>query len=321
MKIIFMGTPDFAEATVEALAEAGHDIILCVTQPDRPKGRGGKMVASSVKEWALLHQVPVFQPQRIRKEEAISEIKKYEVDLIVVAAFGQILPKEILEFPRFGCINVHASLLPRYRGAAPIQWSILNGDKTTGITMIQMGEGLDDGNILSQQEVEILPEDTGGSLFERLAVIGGTLCVQTIENMSQGKIIPMPQDESKATHVGMIKKELGCLDFNKPAEEILLYIRGLNPWPSAYGICQDTMIKIWKARLAESDISAQLMKQAFPGKIVVINEKIYVCAKDACIEILELQAQGKKRMLAQDYLRGHAFYDGDFFAGKKDESL
>lgn len=262
MKIIFMGTPDFAATTLDALVEAGHEITLVVTQPDKPRGRKGELVPSDVKVYAQEHGFPVFQPERIRRPENIEELRRYEADIIVVAAYGQILPREILEMEKYGCVNVHASLLPKYRGAAPIQWSILNGDKVTGVTTMQMGIGLDDGDILEKAEVEIGEETTGGELFDRLAVVGGKLIVQTLKDIEAGNVEPVPQVEAESTHVGMLKKEMGNLDWSRPARELKNYVRGLNPWPAAYSFLDGKMLKIWTSEA----LSFEKAKEKFGGE-------------------------------------------------------
>ncbi|SEI52154.1 methionyl-tRNA formyltransferase [Lachnospiraceae bacterium A10] len=322
MKIIFMGTPDFAVSTVDALKKAGHEIVLVVTQPDKPKGRGNKMQYSDVKVWAVENNIPVYQPKRIREAECVEELKKYEADIAVVAAFGQILPKEILEMPKHGCINVHASLLPKYRGAAPIQWAVLNGDKTTGITIMQMGVGLDDGDILTQREVELAADETGGSLFDRLAVIGGELCVETIDLIAKGEVTPIPQNEEEATHVGMIKKDLGDIDFCEPAEKIERFVRGLNPWPSAYTRYMDKNLKIYRATVYES-LDAFLaipgshkgetrVESAEPGQVLYADQKhVLVQTGEGLLGLDEIQLEGKKRMQMEDFLRGHKIEAGE----------
>lgn len=250
MRVCFMGTPDFAASVLERVAEE-HEIVLVVTQPDRVNGRGGKVTVSDVKAWAIEHDVPVFQPEKIRKPEAIEELKKYDFDIAVVAAFGQILPPAVLDMPKYGCVNVHASLLPRYRGAAPIQWAVINGDKETGVTTMQMGPGLDDGDILLQETVPISPDETGGSLFDKLAVTGGKLILKTLSGIEAGTIKPRKQDETAATHVGMIRKDMGNLDFTRSAAELERLVRGLNPWPSAYTFLDGKMLKIWKAEVCK----------------------------------------------------------------------
>ena len=262
MKIIFMGTPDFAATTLDALVEAGHEITLVVTQPDKPRGRKGELVPSDVNVYAQEHGFPVFQPERIRRPENIEELRRYEADIMVVAAYGQILPREILEMEKYGCVNVHASLLPKYRGAAPIQWSILNGDKVTGVTTMQMGIGLDDGDILEKAEVEIGEETTGGELFDRLAVVGGKLIVQTLKDIEAGNVEPVPQVEAESTHVGMLKKEMGNLDWSRPARELKNYVRGLNPWPAAYSFLDGKMLKIWTSEA----LSFEKAKEKFGGE-------------------------------------------------------
>ena len=298
MKVVFMGTPDFAVETLKAIYEAGHEVILAVSQPDKPKGRSGKLSPTPVKEWAIEHNIPVYQPVKIRAEESVEYLKKFEADVFVVAAFGQILPKVILDMPRLGCVNVHGSLLPRYRGAAPIQWAVINGEKVSGNTTMLMGPGLDDGDMLLKSEVVLDKDETGGSLFDKLAVDGGKLAVKTIEALERGEITPIPQDESKATHVGMIKKEMGNINWEKSAEEIERLIRGLNPWPSAFTSLNGKNLKIWKAEVIE--------KSGAPGTITEVDKQAFVvaCGKNS-LRILELQLEGKKRMLTKDFLLGY----------------
>ena len=283
MKVIFMGTPDFSVGTLEALIAAGHEVVLAVTQPDKPKGRGKEMQFPPVKECALRHQIPVFQPGRVRDVECIEELRKQHADIMVVVAFGQILPKEILEMTPYGCINVHASLLPKYRGAAPIQWSILNGDEVTGVTIMRMDVGLDTGDMIAKTEIKIAPEDTGGTLFDRLAEAGARLCVETIPSIVDGTAVYTPQDESAATKVGMIKKQDGLIDFSRPAKALECQVRGLNPWPSAYTSLAGKTLKIWSAEVCGDDaakddaltsgsVSAAFgIAAAAPGTVVFIN--------------------------------------------------
>ncbi|MCR4694650.1 MAG: methionyl-tRNA formyltransferase [Pseudobutyrivibrio sp.] len=303
MKIVFMGTPDFAVETLKAIYEAGHEVILCVTQPDKPKGRGGKMQFPPVKEWAVDHDIPVFQPVKIRAEESVEFLSKYQADVFVVAAFGQILPKVILDMPRLGCVNVHGSLLPKYRGAAPIQWAVIDGEKVSGITTMMMGPGLDDGDMLLKSQVELAADETGGSLFDKLAIEGGKLAVETIEKLDRGQITPEPQDESQATHVGMIKKEMGNINWSKPAVEIERLIRGLNPWPSAFTYLDGKTLKIWSAQVIEG--------KGEPGSIISVDKNGFVVATGhGCLLIRELQLEGKKRMAAGDFLRGYQLAEG-----------
>ena len=313
MRIIFMGTPDFAVTTLDALYQAGHEIVLVVTQPDKPKGRKGQPQFSDVKTWAVAHDLPVFQPERIRLPENVEELRKYKADVCVVAAYGQILPQSILEMPKYGCVNVHASLLPKYRGAAPIQWSILNGEKETGVTTMQMGVGLDDGDILEQAVVPIDEEETGGSLFDKLAVVGGKLCVQTLSHLEEGSITPIPQVEEESTHVGMLKKSQGNLDWSRPADELHNYVRGLNPWPSAYSFLGGKMLKIWKSSVDKSTES-----NALAGTILSADsDGIRVATGDGVLLLTEIQLEGKKRMDAKTFLLGHEIPSGTVLTSER----
>lgn len=230
MKVIFMGTPDFSVGTLEALIAAGHEVVLAVTQPDKPKGRGNTLQYPPVKETALAHGIEVYQPKRIREPECVEYLRKYNADIFVVVAFGQILTKEILDMPKYGCINVHASLLPKYRGAAPIQWAVINGETVTGVTTMRMDEGIDTGDMILKEEVVLDEEETGGSLFDRLAETGAELCVKTLAAVEDGTAAYTPQNHEEATHTGMIKKQLGEIDWTKPAAELERLVRGLNPW-------------------------------------------------------------------------------------------
>ena len=313
MKVVFMGTPDFAVSTLEAIYEAGHEIVLVVTQPDKPRGRGKEMQFPDVKVWALEHDLPVYQPVKIKEEEAIEYLRGYEADVFVVAAFGQILPKAILDMPRLGCVNVHASLLPKYRGAAPIQWAVINGDKVSGVTTMQMGVGLDDGDMLLKEEVELAEDETGGSLFDRLAIVGGKLCVKTIEGLDAGTVKAVPQNEDEATHVGMIKKSMGEMDFEKSAVELERLIRGLNPWPSAFTKLNGKTLKVWKAAVSsyedmanETGISVSDIEGSNPGEVIWTGkDSIAVKCNGDILLMQEVQLEGKKRMTVADYLRGH----------------
>lgn len=305
MKMIFMGTPDFAVRSMEALLAAGHEIVLAVTQPDKPKGRGKAVQFSAVKEAALSHQIEVYQPRRIREQECIQYLKAYEAEIIVVAAFGQILPKEILEMPKYGCVNVHASLLPKYRGAAPIQWAVIDGEKTAGVTMMQMDVGLDTGDILDQIEIPLAEDETGGSLFEKLADAGARLCVQTAADIQAGTAVRKKQDEAQATYAGMISKHMGKIDWTMPAVQIERLIRGLNPWPSAFTSLDGKNIKIWKAAVQPGGNSGQA------GQIVFVNKsQLVVQTGEGQLSLLEVQLEGKKRMAADAFLRGYKLERG-----------
>lgn len=316
MKIIFMGTPDFAVGTLEALVQAGHEVMLAVTQLDKPQGRKQVLVAPPVKEKALELGIPVFQPKRVREQESLRVLKGYEPELIVVAAFGQILPKELLDLPKYGCINVHASLLPKYRGAAPIQWAILNGDEVTGVTIMRMDVGLDTGDMIAKTEVKISPEDTGGTLFDRLAEAGACLCVETIPSIVDGTAVYTPQDESAATKVGMIKKQDGLIDFSRPAKAIECQVRGLNPWPSAYTSLAGKTLKIWSAGVCEDATvidgdPASGTASVAPGTVVFTKKDCFgIQTGDGILVCKEVQLEGKKRMSAGDFLRGNAIEVG-----------
>ena len=312
IRVIFMGTPDFAVGTLEALVQAGYEVALVVTQPDKPQGRKQVLVAPPVKEKALELGIPVFQPKRVREPESLRVLADYEPELIVVAAFGQILPKELLDMPKYGCINVHASLLPKYRGAAPIQWSILNGDEVTGVTIMRMDVGLDTGDMITKTEVKIAPEDTGGSLFDRLAEAGARLCVETIPSIVDGTAVYTPQDESAATKVGMISKKDGLIDFSRPAKAIECQVRGLNPWPSAYTSLAGKTLKIWAAEVCEDAgaIDGALTSDGAPvspGTVVFMKKDCFgVQTAEGILVCREVQLEGKKRMSAGDFLRGNA---------------
>ncbi len=300
MRIIFMGTPDFAVGALEALIQKGHEIALAVTQPDKPKGRGKAMQRTPVKEAALAHGIEVYQPRRVREAECVEYLRGQDADIIVVAAFGQILPKEILEMPRYGCINVHASLLPKYRGAAPIQWAVINGEQVTGVTIMQMDEGLDTGDMLLKEEVALHKDETGGSLFQRLAQTGAALCVEALELIARGAIQPVPQNQEEATYTKMIKKQMGEVDWGKPAQELERLVRGLNPWPSAYTYLDGRTLKIWQASVRQEDGPVQE-----PGTIVsVAKDAIEVQCGQGVLVLKEIQMEGKKRMGADAFLRG-----------------
>ncbi len=303
-----MGTPDFAVNSLEAINDAGHEITLVVTQPDKPKGRSGALQMSDVKQCALKLGIPVFQPEKIKDPAAFDKLKEYECELIVVAAFGQIIPEEILKFPKYGCINVHASLLPRLRGASPIQTAILEGDAETGVTIQQMGVGLDTGDILSQSRIPIDKDDTGGSLFDKLADLGAELVVKTIEDIGEGRIRPCPQDEDKASYAKKIDKSMGRIDWNMDACEIERLIRALDPWPSAFSSLEGRMGKIWKAQTVPGTDAA-------PGRVTdVRKDGISVACGSGSLIIKEIQLEGKKRMPVHDFLLGYDLKPGALFS-------
>ena len=306
MKVIFMGTPDFSVGTLEALVEAGHEVVLAVTQPDKPKGRGKEMQFTPVKECALKYNIPVYQPRRVRESECIEELRKYEADIMVVVAFGQILPKEILELTEYGCVNVHASLLPKYRGAAPIQWAIIDGEDVTGVTTMQMNEGLDTGDMLLKVEVPIEEKETGGSLHDKLAAVGAKLCVVTLEGLKAGMITPVPQGDTSTSYAKMLDKQLGNIDWSKSAIEIERLIRGLSPWPSAYTDWSGKVMKIWDAKVVDDASKGK------PGTIIKVEkEAFYVQTGNGLLKVCELQIPGKKRMDAGAFLRGYQVKEGE----------
>lgn len=300
MKVIFMGTPDFSVGTLQAIIDAGHEVTLVVTQPDKPKGRGGKMQYTPVKELALKYDIPVFQPQRIRTPENIEELRKYEADVMVVIAFGQILPKAILDMPKYGCVNVHASLLPAYRGAAPIQWAVINGEKVSGVTTMQMDVGLDTGDMIEKVEIPLDEKETGGSLHDKLAEAGAELCVHTLAAIEAGTATRTPQGETTTAYAKQLDKQLGNIDWNKSAVEIERLIRGLNPWPSAYTDWNGKVMKIWEAEAMDGN------KESAPGTIVEVTKKAFVVQTgDGLLKVTALQIPGKKRMEADAFLRGY----------------
>ena len=310
MKIIFMGTPDFSVGTLEALIEAGHEVVLAVTQPDKPKGRGKEMQFTPVKECALKYNIPVFQPVKVREPECIEELRKYEADIMVVVAFGQILPKEILEMTPYGCVNVHASLLPKYRGAAPIQWAIIDGEEVTGVTTMQMNEGLDTGDMLLKTIIPIEAKETGGSLFDKLAEAGAKLCVETLLGLENKTITPEPQGEMTTSYAKQIKKELGNIDWTKKGIEIERLIRGLTPWPSAYTDWTGKVMKIWDAEIVDGSSDKE------PGTIVKVEkDAFYVQTGEGFLKVCELQIPGKKRMDAGAFLRGYQVEAGTVLGG------
>lgn len=308
MRIIFMGTPDFSVGTLEALVEAGHEVCLVVTQPDKPKGRGKEMQYTPVKEAALKHGIEVYQPRRIREAECVEKLRQYNADIMVVIAFGQIIPKEILEMVPYGCVNVHASLLPKYRGAAPIQWSIIDGEAVTGVTTMQMDEGLDTGDMLLKTEVPITAEETGESLHDKLAKAGAALCVETLAKLQEGSIVPEKQGESPTAYAKMLDKKLGNIDWTKSAVEIERLVRGLNSWPSAYTYWNKKVVKIWKASVTDKNSNEQA------GTVVKVEKDgFYVQTGNGILKVLELQIPGKKRMDAGAFLRGYTIEPGEVF--------
>ena len=309
LRVVFMGTPDFAVGTLMELLAAGHEVALVVTQPDKPKGRGKAVGYSPVKECALSHGIEVYQPKKIREADCIAYIKSISPDIIVVAAFGQILPAELLNLPRFGCVNVHASLLPKYRGAAPIQWAIINGDAVAGVTTMRMDAGLDTGDMIEKSILTLAEDETGGSLFERLEKEGAKLCAHTIQEIENGTAVYTKQDESEATHVGMISKQMGNIDWEMPAAQIERLIRGLNPWPSAYTKLDGKTLKIWRAKVESGGDKRDA------GKVISVGKKeLKAQTGDGILSLLEVQLEGRKRMEIEAFLRGYEVAEGTVFS-------
>jgi len=308
MKIVFMGTPDFSLQPLKSLVKAGYDVSLVLTREDKKRNRG-ELSPTPVKELAQELNIPVLTPSKMKDEALIERLKSENADFFVVVAYGKILPKEILDIPKLGCINIHASLLPEYRGAAPIQWSIIDGKKKTGITTMLMDEGLDTGDILKQYELPIADDETGGSLFDKLAILGGEAIADTIANFKS--ITPTPQGEATTEYAKMISKQMGEIDFNKSAKEIERLIRGMNPWPSAYTKYEGKVLKIWEAKVSEniSELPNINLSENY-GKIYSINKDIFIICNNSVLKVLSLQLEGKKRMSAKDFLLGREIKQG-----------
>ena len=316
MKIVFMGTPDFAAKALEAIVEAGHDVVAVVTQPDKEKGRGKSIAITPVKECALKYNIPVLQPVRLRKPEAIEELKKYPADMYVVAAFGQILSQEVLDIPKYGCINIHASLLPAYRGAAPIQWAIIDGLKETGVTIMQMDAGIDTGDILLQEKLVIEDSDTGESLFDKLSVLGAQAIVKAIPLIEKGEIVAVKQQEELSNYAKMLTKNMGSIDWSLDSEQLERLVRGLNSWPSAFTTIDGKQLKVWKAEVVADEATGcepgtVVATGCEPGTVVATGKSgIDVkCGKDI-LRLTEVQLEGKKRMDASAFLLGYKVETG-----------
>ena len=301
MKILFMGTPDFAVPSLQALIEAGHEIVGVFTQPDKPKNRGMKLLPTPVKVVALEHDIPVFQPTKLRDGTALETIQGLAPDLIVVAAYGRILPQEILDYPKLGCINVHSSLLPKYRGSAPIHWAILNGDAESGVTIMNVVLELDAGDIISQAVTPIDPDETVETLHDRLADMGAKLLVDTVVSIENGTATQTPQQAELVTHAPMLSRALSPMDFTRPARELHNQVRGLIPWPAAVTELNGTRCKIFSTSVLEETTGKA------PGTVIAADKKglKIACGGGTVLQINELQADGGKRLKAADYLRGH----------------
>ncbi len=302
MKIVYMGTPDFAVPPLRSLLSTEYEVAAVVTQPDKPKGRGKALMPTPVKEEAVKHGIPVYQPEKVRDPEFVEKLRELNPDLIVVAAFGQIIPESVLNMPRFGCINIHASLLPKYRGAAPIQYAVIDGEKESGVTIMKMGKGLDTGDMIARAVVPLAEDETGGSLFEKLSSAGAGLLVKTLPDIFAGTAVYEKQpEESPTPYAAMITKKMGLLDFSKSAEELERLVRGLNPWPSAYTFLNGKNLKIWKAA---ADMTGEEEKN-IPGTVVKADEEgICVACGAGKLILKEIQLEGKKRMDSESFLRG-----------------
>lgn len=316
MKIVFMGTPDFAVGALQSLMDAGHEIMAVVTQPDKPKGRSGKLQPSPVKVCALEHGIPVFQPVRIKNPESVAELKTYAADVYIVAAFGQILSREILDIPKYGCLNIHASLLPRYRGTSPIQHVIVDGEEKTGITIMQMDEGVDTGEMLYQREIPIASDENYETLHDKLMVLGGEAITEALSLMERGELHPTKQDDSLSCYAPLMDKGMGAIDFSGEAEAINRLIRGLTPWPSAYTSYRGRQLKIWKAQADSGEDTAKYV----PGEILRVEKDcVAVATGKGSLKIYELQLEGKKRMSARDFLLGIRMLPGEILKNPETE--
>lgn len=323
MRIVFMGTPDFAVAALEAILEAGHQVAAVVTQPDKPKGRGKEIQITPVKACALSHDIPVFQPPRVKEKEAVDMLRSYEADIFVVAAFGQIVSEEILSMPKYGCVNIHASLLPKYRGAGPIQWAIINGEEKTGVTIMQMDKGIDTGDMLMKAEVAIDPKETGDSLHDKLAEAGARLIVEALPKIERGELAAVKQNDEEACYAKMLRKSMGQIDWQKSAKELDCLIRGLISWPGACTGFRGKNLKIWEEEVVpEKEIlpDSQVPQDetggdsgpASPGTVVRVDRNaFYVKTGEGFLKILAVQPEGKKRMPVKDFLLGYQIRIGE----------
>ena len=328
MRIVFMGTPDFSVPALKALVEADHQVIAVVTQPDKPKGRGKEVQMTPVKIQAMEYGIPVYQPAKVREASFVEVLKGLEADVYVVIAFGQILPKAVLELPKYGCINIHASLLPKYRGAAPIQWCVIDGERETGITTMMMDVGLDTGDMLEKAVIPIEEKETGGSLHDKLSMAGGDLILSTLKNLEEGTLVRTPQTDEGTCYAKMLTKSLGDIDWNQDAVSIERLIRGLNPWPSAYTMWNGKTIKIWAADVIAGREAAEFLSESgvpaetgtAPGTVVCSDKRgLVVCTGGGLLSIRELQMEGKKRMDTPAFLRGYPIPAGDVFVKKESD--
>ena len=311
MRAVYMGTPEIAATILSEVLKSEHEVLAVVTQPDKPKGRGHEMAFPPVKEVALAAGIPVLQPLKARDPEFLEELERLNPDIILVAAYGKLLPKTILDLPRFGCINVHASLLPKYRGSSPIQWAVINGDEVSGVTIMHMAEEMDAGDMILKKEVVLDKEETAGSLHDKLAEIGGPLLLQAMELLATGRAPRTRQNHEEATHVKMLDKAMGNMDFKQPAVVLERLIRGLNPWPSAFTKLDGKMLKIWKAEVLSADEISKDDRLAQPGTIITVEKDGFgVMTGDGMLFVKELQLEGKRKMTTEEFLRGFQLETG-----------
>lgn len=312
MRVVFMGTPDFAVGALQAIIEAGHQVAAVVTQPDKPKGRGKEMQMTPVKSCALSHNIPVFQPMKIKEPAAVEVLRGYQADIFVVAAFGQILSEEILAMPKYGCVNIHASLLPKYRGAGPIQWAIIDGEQKTGITIMQMEKGLDTGDILLQKEVQIDARETGDSLHDKLAAAGAELIVEALPKIAAGQVVPRRQKDEESCYAKMLQKSMGKIDWNMSAGKLDCLIRGLISWPGASTTFRGKSLKIWEEEPVSEEVYKPQIPESVPGTVLgVEKDAFYVQTGEGILRILSVQMEGKKRMALKDFLLGYPVRAGE----------
>ena len=314
MRIVFMGTPDFAVGALQAIIEAGHQVAAVVTQPDKPKGRGKELQMTPVKTCAIAHDIPVFQPVKIKDPEAVEVLRGYQADIFVVAAFGQILSEEILAMPKYGCVNIHASLLPKYRGAGPIQWAIIDGEKKTGITIMQMEKGLDTGDMLMQTEVEIEAKETADTLHDKLAAAGARLIVEALPKIESGQVMPRKQNDEESCYAQMLTKSMGRIDWNMEAEKLDCLIRGLISWPGAATILRGKTLKIWEEEpVGAASFGAQTESKE-PGVVLAVEkDAFYVQTGSGALKVTAVQPEGKRRMAVKDFLLGYPIKAGEMF--------
>ena len=315
MRIVFMGTPDFAVGALQALIEAGHQVAAVVTQPDKPKGRGKELQMTPVKACAVAHAIPVFQPVKIKDPEAVAVLRGYQADIFVVAAFGQILSEEILAMPKYGCINIHASLLPKYRGAGPIQWAIIDGEKKTGVTIMQMEKGLDTGDMLFQTEVEIEARETADTLHDKLAAAGARLIVEALPKIEAGQVMPRKQNDAESCYAKMLQKSMGRIDWRLEAEKLDCLIRGLISWPGATTTLRGKTLKIWEEEPADEGSFAAQTERKEPGVVLAVErDAFYVQTGAGALKVTVVQPEGKRRMAVKDFLLGYPVKAGEAFA-------